>query len=153
MVEEGYLTEAVLQMNDNLTRMVLNPDVTVRSRGVIEKCSFCIQRLQDGKLAAKKAGDPSMVRNLQTACAQACPTSAIKFGNVNDKESDVYKIRHEEQKHRSFYVLEHLHVLPNVNYLAKIKNTDREVTNEEQEEGPAMHHAGAEGGKRIGSGR
>ncbi|MEO7768665.1 MAG: 4Fe-4S dicluster domain-containing protein, partial [Ferruginibacter sp.] len=133
MVEQGYMNESVLQMNDDLTRMVLNPDVTVRSRGVIEKCSFCVQRLQDSKLVAKKAGDPSLVRNVKTACMQACPTNAISFGNVNDKESDVYKIRHVEQKHRNFYVLEQLHVLPNVSYLAKIKNSDREVTNEKEE--------------------
>ena len=124
------LDEAVFQMNEELTRMVLNPDVTVRSRGVMEKCSFCVQRLQDTKLVAKKAEDPSMVRNVKTACMQACPTHAISFSNVNDKESDVYKIRNEEQKDRTFYVLEQLHVLPNVSYLAKVKNTDRDVTNE-----------------------
>ena len=135
MVEQGYMNESVLQMNDTLTRMVLNPDVTVRSRGVIEKCSFCVQRLQDSKLEAKKAGDPSLVRNVKTACMQACPTHAISFGNVNDKESDVYKIRHVEQKHRNFYVLEQLHVLPNVSYLAKIKNTERNVTNIKEEAG------------------
>ena len=121
-------------MNDDLTRMVLNPDVTVRSRGVIEKCSFCVQRLQDSKLVAKKAEDASLVRNVKTACMQACPTHAISFGNVNDKESDVYKIRFVDQKHRNFYVLEQLHVLPNVSYLAKIKNSDRHVTNEKEEE-------------------
>ncbi|MBC7687618.1 MAG: TAT-variant-translocated molybdopterin oxidoreductase [Aquabacterium sp.] len=133
MVEQGYMNESVMQMNDTLTRMVLNPDVTVRSRGVIEKCSFCVQRLQDTKLEAKKAGDATLVRNVKTACMQACPTQAISFGNVNDKESDVYKIRHVEQKNRNFYVLEQLHVLPNVSYLAKIKNTDRNVTNEKEE--------------------
>jgi molybdopterin-containing oxidoreductase family iron-sulfur binding subunit len=117
----------VLQMNDDLTRMVLNPDVTVRSRGVMEKCSFCVQRLQENKLEAKKNQDSSMVRNVQTACSQACPTGAITFGNVNDKESDIYKVRHEEQENRNFYVLEHLHVLPNVSYLAKVRNTDRKV--------------------------
>ncbi len=128
------LDDVVFQMNEDLTRMVLNPDVTVRSRGVMEKCSFCVQRLQDSKLAAKKAQDPTMVRNVKTACMQACPTHAISFSNVNDKESDVYKIRNEEQKDRTFYVLEQLHVLPNVNYLAKIKNTDRDVTNEKKQE-------------------
>jgi molybdopterin-containing oxidoreductase family iron-sulfur binding subunit len=126
------MNESVLQMNDELTRMVLNPDVTVRSRGVIEKCSFCVQRLQDGKLAAKKAEDPTIIRNLKTACAQACPTSAISFSNVNDRESDVYKIRYVEQINRNFYVLDQLHTLPNVNYLAKIKNTEREVSNEKE---------------------
>ncbi len=122
-----YTDEVMIQMNDDLTRMVLNPDVTVRSRGVMEKCSFCVQRLQEGKLEAKKQQDPSLVRNLQTACSQACPTNAITFGNVNDKQSDVYKIRNVEQTNRSFYVLEQLHVLPNVNYLARVKNTEREI--------------------------
>ena len=129
-----YLNEVTVQMNEDLTRMVLNPDVTVRSRGVIEKCSFCVQRLQASKLVAKKAEDPTLVRNVKTACMQACPTHAISFGNVNDKESDVYKIRFVDQKHRNFYVLEQLHVLPNVSYLAKIKNSDRHVTNEKEEE-------------------
>ena len=122
-----YLNEVTEQMNDDLTRMVLNPDVTVRSRGVMEKCSFCVQRLQDGKLEAKKQGNASLVRNLQTACSQACPTNAITFGNVNDKKSDVYKIRNVDQTNRSFYVLEQLHTLSNINYLAKVRNTDREI--------------------------
>ncbi len=121
------MNESVMQMNDDLTRMVLNPDVTVRSRGVIEKCSFCVQRLQDSKLTAKKEQNPALVRNVKTACMQACPTNAISFGNVNDQESDVYKIRNVEQKHRNFYVLEQLHVLPNVSYLAKIRNTERHI--------------------------
>ena len=127
------MDESVMQMNDDLTRMVLNPDVTVRSRGVIEKCSFCVQRLQETKLNAKKEQNPELVRNVKTACMQACPTHAISFGNVNDKESDVYKIRNVEQKHRNFYVLEQLHVLPNVSYLAKIRNTDRHVGLAEEE--------------------
>jgi MoCo/4Fe-4S cofactor protein with predicted Tat translocation signal len=125
------LNEVTLQMNDDLTRMVLNPDVTVRSRGVMEKCSFCVQRLQDSKLAAKKAEDPSLVRNVKVACAQACPSHSIVFGNVNDPESDIAIIRKEEK--RNFYVLEQLHVLPNVNYMVKFKNTDREVTNAKAE--------------------
>lgn len=120
------LDEVVFMMNEDLPRMVLNPDVTVRSRGVIEKCSFCVQRLQDSKLEAKKQGDPSIVRNVKTACMQACPTHAISFSNVNDKESDVYKIRHVDQQDRNFYVMEQLHVLPNVSYLAKVRNTDRD---------------------------
>jgi len=126
------LDEAVFQMNDDLTRMVLNPDVTVRSRGVIEKCSFCVQRLQESKLEAKKHQDPSMVRNVKTACMQACPTNAISFGNVNDRESEVSKLR--KDKTRNFYVLEQLHVLPNVSYLAKIRNTDRHVGIAEEKE-------------------
>ena len=133
------IDEVVFQMNEDLTRMVLNPDVTVRSRGVMEKCSFCVQRLQDSKLEAKKQQDPTLVRNVKTACMQACPTNAISFGNVNDKESEVYKIRNVEQVNRNFYVLEQLHVLPNVSYLAKIRNTERNLGTEEEFKEEAKH--------------
>lgn len=111
-------------LNDNLTRMVLNPDVTVRSRGVMEKCSFCVQRLQDAKLAAKKAGRPLKDGEARTACQQACPSDAIVFGNVNDKGSEIYQLRDKAQNNRVYYVLEELHVLPNVNYLVKIRNKE-----------------------------
>ncbi len=131
--------EVILQMNDDLTRMVLNPDVTVRARGVIEKCSFCVQRLQDSKLEAKKQQDPSLVRNVKVACAQACPSNSIVFGNMNDTESEIYKTRKVEQVNRTFYVMEQLHVLPNVSYLAKVRNTDREVNNGNERE----HHGEA----------
>ena len=119
----GKLDPTVFQMNDDLTRMVLNPDVTVRSRGVMEKCSFCVQRLQEGKLNAKKENRQikDMV-DIRTACQQACPTEAIVFGNVNDKNSRIVGTR-EDNSHRLFYALEELHVLPNVNYLAKVRNT------------------------------
>lgn len=119
-------------INDDLTRMVLNPDVTVRSRGVMEKCSFCVQRLQDAKLAAKKMGRPMKDGEARTACQQACPTDAILFGNVNDKDSAIYKLRSEEQKERMFYVLEQIHTLPNVNYLSMIRNTDVVVAGNEK---------------------
>ncbi len=130
--------EVILQMNDDLTRMVLNPDVTVRGRGVIEKCSFCVQRLQESKLEAKKAQDPSLVRNVKTACSQACPTNAISFGNVNDMQSDVSLARKDAT--RNFYVLEQLHVLPNVSYLAKVRNTDRQIGAHEEAHAPAAAH-------------
>jgi molybdopterin-containing oxidoreductase family iron-sulfur binding subunit len=118
-----HVDDAVLMMNDDLTRMVLNPDVTVRSRGVIEKCSFCVQRLQEGKLKAKKEDRPlkDMV-DVRTACQQACPSDAIVFGNANDSKSNVSTTR-ANNTHRLFYALEELHVLPNINYLAKVRNT------------------------------
>ncbi len=131
MVEEGYMNASVLQMNDDLTRMVLNPDVTVRSRGVIEKCSFCVQRLQENKLNAKKEQNAELVRNVKVACSQACPTNSIVFGNVNDKLSEINHARGD--KHRAFYVMEQLHVLPNVSYLAKVRNTDRHIGMHEEE--------------------
>ena len=114
-------------MNDDLTRMVLNPDVTVRSRGVMEKCSFCVQRLQEGKLNAKKEGRPLRDGEVKTACQQACPTDGIVFGNVNDPESAIYKLRNQQQRERKYYVLEEIHTLPNINYLAKIRNTEKVI--------------------------
>jgi molybdopterin-containing oxidoreductase family iron-sulfur binding subunit len=115
-------------INDDLTRMVLNPDVTVRSRGVMEKCSFCVQRLQDAKLTAKKEGRPVKDGEARTACQQACASGCIVFGNVNDPESQISKIRKQEQKERTFYVLEQIHTLPNINYLSKVRNTDMIAT-------------------------
>ncbi|MEZ5045507.1 MAG: TAT-variant-translocated molybdopterin oxidoreductase [Chitinophagaceae bacterium] len=109
-------------MNNDITRMVLNPDVTVRSRGVMEKCSFCVQRLQSAKTTAKKEGRVMKDGEATTACQQSCPTDAIVFGNVNDKESKIFKLRYEEQKERVFHVLEDIHTLPNINYLSKIRN-------------------------------
>ncbi len=118
-------SDVILMMNDELTRMVLNPDVTVRSRGVMEKCTFCAQRLQAAKLSAKKESRPLKDGEAKTACMQACPTNAIVFGNVKDKESNVHKIQTDNEK-RLYYVLEQLHVLPNVSYLAKVHNTEEE---------------------------
>ena len=135
--QEGVVNDVVLDMNDDLTRMVLNPDVTVRSRGVIEKCSFCVQRLQEGKLAAKKSSRPLEDSDLKVACQQACPTHAITFGNANNKESAISKVR-VENPNRQFYVLEQLHVLPGVTYLAKVRNAD------EEHEGKEKHEAAPE---------
>ena len=127
-------------LNDDLTRMVLNPDVTVRSRGVMEKCTFCVQRLQEAKLSAKKLGRPMKDGEARTACQQACPTDAIVFGNMNDKESNIFKLRRQEQPERMFYVLEHIHTLPNVNYLARIRNTDEIHALDEKKDGFLMDH-------------
>lgn len=109
----------VANMADSLTRMVLNPDVTVRSRGVIEKCTFCVQRIQAGKLEAKKQGRKIKDGDIVTACASACPTGAITFGNLNDKKSAVHSLTNSE---RSYRVLEEFYTESNVTYLAKIHN-------------------------------
>jgi MoCo/4Fe-4S cofactor protein with predicted Tat translocation signal len=130
----GKLDPVVFQMNDELTRMVLNPDVTVRSRGVMEKCSFCVQRTQAGKLKAKLENRPLQADEVQSACAQACPTGAIIFGNVNDEASTVTQLR-ENNPGRLFYVIEQIHTLPNVSYLAKIRNTAEIVQVKRQIEG------------------
>jgi MoCo/4Fe-4S cofactor protein with predicted Tat translocation signal len=121
----GQLDDVVFMMNDDLSRMVLNPDVTVRSRGVMEKCSFCVQRLQEGKLKAKKEDRPLKdMSDVRTACQQSCPTEAIVFGDVNDKASQINQTRGANTQ-RLFHALEELHVLPNVSYLAKVRNTDK----------------------------
>ena len=119
----GALNDVVFMMNDDLTRMVLNPDVTVRSRGVIEKCSFCFPRLQEGKLKAKTEHRTLTDGDVKTACQQACPSDAIVFGNVNNPESEISKVRADNNK-RLFYSLEQIHVMPNVTYLTKVRNTE-----------------------------
>jgi len=110
--------------NNDLGKMVINPDVTVRSRGVIEKCSFCVQRIQEGKLVAKKERRRPYPDEIQTACAQACPTDAIVFGDMNEQDSMISKILREENEGRAFQVLEEINVRPQISYLTKIRNKD-----------------------------
>ena len=107
-------------MNDDLGRMVLNPDVNVRSRGVMEKCSMCIQMTQATKLKAKNEGRPVADGEFQTACSSACSSGAMIFGDVNDKESKVAKLAADE---RSYHLLEHVGTKPNVVYHVKVRNT------------------------------
>jgi molybdopterin-containing oxidoreductase family iron-sulfur binding subunit len=104
-----------------LGRMVLNPDVVVRSRGVMEKCSMCQQRLQAGKLEAKKAGQPIKDGSLKTACQAACSTGAIIFGDLNDTESVVAQERNDE---RTYFLLEDIGVKPSSSYKVKVRNQD-----------------------------
>ncbi len=106
-------------MTGDLRRMVLNPDVTVRAQGVIEKCSFCIQRIQAGKLKAKIENRPLRDGEIQTACAQACPANAIIFGDMNDNESELRKLM---ASGRRYNLLEELFTQPSVHYLTKIRN-------------------------------
>ncbi len=110
---------------DNLTRMVLNPDVTVRSRGVIEKCSFCIQRIQEGKLTAKKENRAIEDNDIRSACQTACPTGAITFGNINNKKSAVSQKFSEPVTYK---VLEEINVRPNVMYSSKVTNPSKKLT-------------------------
>lgn len=117
-------TEEEEEAQDEMTRMVLNPDVTVRSRGVMEKCSLCVQRIQSGKLDAKKAGEPVKDGAIQTACAEACPTNAIAFGDINDEGSQVNKGHMESE--RAYYALEEIGTEPNVAYQVKVRNRKEE---------------------------
>jgi MoCo/4Fe-4S cofactor protein with predicted Tat translocation signal len=125
-----------------LGRMVLNPDVVVRSRGVMEKCSMCQQRLQAGKLVAKKSGMPLQDGSIKTACQQACPTNAIIFGDVNDDKSEVVAWRNNE---RNYFLLEEVGVKPTVSYLMKVRNQEEQMIFEEHTATPA--HSGEHGGE------
>ncbi|MDI1356291.1 MAG: TAT-variant-translocated molybdopterin oxidoreductase [bacterium] len=107
-----------------LGRMVLNPDVVVRSRGVMEKCSMCQQRLQAGKLEAKKAGTPVKDGAIKTACQAACSTNAIIFGDLNDSESVVTKERNDE---RTYFLLEDIGIKPTTSYKVKVRNQDEQI--------------------------
>lgn len=137
--DNGNFEDVNVAMNNDLGKMVLNPDVTVRSRGVMEKCSLCIQRIQYGKLEAKKEGRRPKDGEINTACASACPADAIVFGDMNDEESRIYKMLQINQKKeegtdyvietemaepRAYHVLEEIGVKPNVSYLTKIRNKE-----------------------------
>ncbi|MEM9340506.1 MAG: 4Fe-4S dicluster domain-containing protein, partial [Bacteroidota bacterium] len=121
-----------LAMNNDLGKMVLNPDVTVRARGVMEKCSFCIQTIQAGKLKAKLEGRRPKDSDFESACSSACPSDAMVFGDMNDPESKISKMLKIENKEkgveskepRAYHVLEELRVMPNVWYLTKVRNKD-----------------------------
>jgi molybdopterin-containing oxidoreductase family iron-sulfur binding subunit len=109
---------------DNLTRMVLNPDVTVRSRGVIEKCSFCVQRIQEAKLTAKIEKRILRDGDLKVACQTACPTGAITFGDMNDKNSAISR---ELAADRTYKVLEEVNTASSVGYQVKVLNKNNSI--------------------------
>jgi molybdopterin-containing oxidoreductase family iron-sulfur binding subunit len=108
-------------LNNETTKLVLNPDVTVRSRGVVEKCSFCVQRIQEKKMQAKLENRSLKDGEIQPACVQSCPAGALVFGNLKDKDSKVSKMQAEE---RNYHLLEQLHTLPSVGYLTRVRNVE-----------------------------
>jgi molybdopterin-containing oxidoreductase family iron-sulfur binding subunit len=109
-------------MNDDLGRMVLNPDVTVRSRGVMEKCSFCIQKTQKTILDAKRDGRVIEDGEFQTACSSACGNGAMVFGDINDKESKIAELKEDD---RMYHLLEYVGTKPNVIYHTKVRNISK----------------------------
>jgi Fe-S-cluster-containing dehydrogenase component/anaerobic selenocysteine-containing dehydrogenase len=113
---DGYQTEEPFNL-------MHNPEVTVRSRGVMEKCSFCVQRIMDARQLATEQGRTINGADVQTACQQACPASAIEFGNVLDPASRVAKLR---EHHLGYDVLGELNVRPNVTYVARLRNIHSE---------------------------
>ena len=99
--------------------MALNPDVVVRSRGVMEKCSFCIQRVQEARLTAKKEGRKVADGDIKVACQQSCPSDAIVFGDLADPQSKVSKA---VETHKGYHLLEEINVKPRVSFLPKVRN-------------------------------
>lgn len=118
----NYTTETPL-----VTQMVNNPDVTVRFRGVMEKCTYCVQRINQSRLTAKLQERQIRDGEIKTACQQACPADAITFGNINDPNSRVSKLKKLDQ---NYAVLEELNVRPRTTFLAKIRNPNPELTGE-----------------------
>lgn len=129
---------------DDLGRMVLNPDVTVRTRGVMEKCSFCVQNIQDGKLTAKIEGRPVVDGDVTAACGDACPAGAITFGDWNDITSAVRKSADDS---RAYQALEEVGIRPNVYYKVKVRNEKNSLLEniqfareKKQHHGEEAHH-------------
>lgn len=123
-----------IAQNDDLGKMVLNPDVTVRARGVMEKCSMCVQRIQAGKLEAKREKRKVKDGDIDVACAVSCSTDALVFGDLNDPNSKVSKLLKVEEtlsaikevgEERAYHVLEEINVNPNIWYFTKIRNKDK----------------------------
>ena len=110
--EDGYYDKEV-------TKLMRNPEVTVRARGVMEKCTFCVQRIMEARTDAIKEGRDLVGSDIKTACQEACPAEAIVFGDANDPKSEVSKYREHDL---GYHVLETLNVKPNVTYLARLRN-------------------------------
>ncbi|MDH5598116.1 MAG: TAT-variant-translocated molybdopterin oxidoreductase [Cyclobacteriaceae bacterium] len=133
--DNNQFADSNTPMNSDLGKMVLNPDVTVRSRGVMEKCSFCVQRIQAGKLKAKMEKRPMKDGDVSVACASSCPTNALVFGDLNDPNSALSKmlkitpngskVDKEIGEPRAFHVLEEVGVKPNITYLTKVRNKNK----------------------------
>jgi molybdopterin-containing oxidoreductase family iron-sulfur binding subunit len=110
--------------NNDLGKMVINPDVTVRTRGVMEKCSMCVQSIQGAKTKAKREKRTLADGEIKTACQRSCPANAIVFGDVNDENSEVRKLFKNE---RSYRVLEELNTMTAVKYLVKVRDTEKQA--------------------------
>jgi molybdopterin-containing oxidoreductase family iron-sulfur binding subunit len=118
----------------DILAMVQNPEVTVRMRGIMEKCTYCVQRIQNAKITAKAegrstTGEPLVLADgqVKTACQQTCPSDAIAFGNINDPNSRVARLKKQE---RNYALLEELRVKPRTTYLGRVRNVNPELEKE-----------------------
>jgi MoCo/4Fe-4S cofactor protein with predicted Tat translocation signal len=132
-IYEEYFAPLTTKGAPDTIKMQKNPNVTVRMRGVMEKCTFCVQRIEEAKIAAlARAGASPNTRiphdSFTTACAQACPTEAIVFGDIKDPESRVSKMKRQDRDYR---ILEYLNVVPRVSYLARIRNPNPKMPDAE----------------------
>jgi molybdopterin-containing oxidoreductase family iron-sulfur binding subunit len=115
-------------------KLMRNPDVSVRSRGVMEKCTYCVQRISAARIEADKQNRPIRDGEIQTACQQACPAAAITFGNLNDKSSRVAKQR---TLARSYQVLADQNTRPRTTYVAEVLNLNPDLETAPVEHLPA----------------
>jgi molybdopterin-containing oxidoreductase family iron-sulfur binding subunit len=119
-------------------KMARNPDVTVRSRGVMEKCTYCVQRINHARVTAKREDRAIRDGEVVTACQSACPAGAIAFGNLNDPSAEVTKLKKEP---RAYGVLADLNTRPRTTYLAVVRNTNTGLAPEQAEAGHGADHA------------
>jgi molybdopterin-containing oxidoreductase family iron-sulfur binding subunit len=117
---------------NEIAKMKYNPQVTVRSRGVMEKCTYCVQRIQAAKIAAKNTGGAIRDGQIQTACQQACPTGAIVFGDLADRNSEVLRLHRSS---RAYALLAELNIRPRTIYLAQIRNPNPELKSTDDKHG------------------
>jgi molybdopterin-containing oxidoreductase family iron-sulfur binding subunit len=131
-------------------KLMRNPDVTVRSRGVMEKCTYCTQRISIARIEAEKEGRAVRDGEVVTACQSACPADAIVFGDMNDKDSKVAKTKKD---HRNYNILNELNTQPRTTYLAALKNQNHEMPDHKKQAVFAeAHSAKPSAGAATGSG-
>jgi molybdopterin-containing oxidoreductase family iron-sulfur binding subunit len=104
--------------------MAQNPEVSVRTRGVMEKCSWCVQRIRRSQQQADNEDRDLRPNEVETACQQACPTDAVTFGDLNNPESDVVE---EKQNPRRYELLSYLNTKPRLSYLGRVRNTNSRI--------------------------
>ncbi len=131
-------TKDLSEPNRELVQLAVNPEVTVRIRGVMEKCTYCVQRIQNTKIDARNEGRPIRDGEIQTACQQVCPTQAIQFGDLNQKTS---RVAREHAGERAYGLLAELNVKPRTKYLERIRNPHPALVDDDDHQGPTESDA------------